>query len=254
MKGQEYRLITLLFFCVGIFLLQATQCQMRLNGADGEGQKAFAHANNLYDQKKYEEALQRYGLIDKKGSAALYNMGNCAFQLQKYVDAIVYWRRALKNCSYKNRADIEYNIAMAYKKFGYVSQKTFLSRLGESIYDFTSIFSLLWLQILFLFFWFMFFVSWLWLQRFRVFAFVFLLSLNLFIGAFLLVRYRYLQYSVAIVKDATTLFSGPDSNYHKVGDVRAADQVRIKEKFGEWYKAKNNGLVGWIKSEKVEII
>lgn len=218
-------------------------------------QELFIKANKVYEQKKYDEAIKLYDSIDNKGPATWYNMGNCAFKLSKYVDAIIYWRKALKQCSQKKQADIIYNLSLAYKKLGYEPTIIFWSRVSEYLYQLSSVFSLLWLQILFLLFWFIFFITWFWLKRFRVVTFIFLLCCITILGSFVFVRYRFLQYPLGIVKEpAVQLFSGPDNKYHKIGEVGAAQPVRVKTKYGGWCKVKVNGLIGWIASDKVEII
>jgi len=218
-------------------------------------QEAFDRANTLYEQKEYKKALQLYDSIGKKGPVTFYNMGNSAFSLGKYADAIIYWRKAFKSCALQDRTDIIYNIAVAYAKLGDASTQTFWSNMATSINTLSSsLISFFWLQVLFLFLWFAFFISWFWLARYRILMLVILIFFNVFIASTLLIRYRFLQYPIAIVKKSATLFAGPDSNYHKIGDVKPAEKVRVKGKVRGWYKAKTNGLVGWIKSEKIEII
>jgi len=99
-------------------------------------------ANTLYDKKEYAEAVQVYDSIDKKEKlpVVFYNKGNCFFKLGKYVDAIIYWNKALKQCFYSQRAAIIYNISAAYKKLGYTPEKTFWNRFVERLYRISSLF------------------------------------------------------------------------------------------------------------------
>src|SRR5437016_1843564 len=57
-------------------------------------EELFLRANKYYAEKDYNNALQTYDMISKKGSAVLYNMGNCYFHQQDYPYALVHWSRA----------------------------------------------------------------------------------------------------------------------------------------------------------------
>jgi len=83
---------------------------------------------------------------------------------------------------------------------------------------------------------------------------VFIVLCTISIGSLVIVKYNFLQYPRAIIREQGILFAGPDKNYHELGEVRAAQSVRVKAKLGDWYKIKTDGLVGWIVSKKAEII
>ena len=74
----------------------------------------WSAAGEAYAQARYEEAFDGYKLIYDKGleSASLYyNLGNCAFKLQQYAQAILWFERA--KLLAPRDADILYNIEMA---------------------------------------------------------------------------------------------------------------------------------------------
>lgn len=58
----------------------------------------FEKANKLYNDGKYQEALEIYGTIEKSNehSAALYfNLGNCHYKLNQIAPSIYYYEKAL---------------------------------------------------------------------------------------------------------------------------------------------------------------
>jgi len=213
-------------------------------------QEIFLNANQLYQEEKYAKALQLYDSIEKKGPATWFNMGNCAFGLKKYVEAIIYWKRARKNSATYWLQAIDHNISHAYNKLG----RVYTQGLMEKIYAQISLVSLFWLQLLFIICWFFFFICWFWLKKWRFGLLATLIVLNIVCTAVLFLKYRTVQYPLAIVKNNTVLFSGPDKDYHVMANINAADQVQVGQKDGRWYKVKYGSITGWVLSENIEIM
>ena len=65
----------------------------------GSAQEAFLRANDLYEQKRFQSALDLYQTISNKGGAAWHNIGSCWYHLGNYAQAIACWRLAQKNSS-----------------------------------------------------------------------------------------------------------------------------------------------------------
>ena len=72
-------------------------------------EELFLHANKCYEKQECDKALELYQSMNCKGPAAWYNMGNCCYQLDNYVDAMVCWKRAQRGASYHDCLDIEHN-------------------------------------------------------------------------------------------------------------------------------------------------
>lgn len=71
----------------------------------------WEQANNSYAQAFYQEAFDTYQSIYNQGfgsSDLYYNMGNCAFKMELYAPAILWYERALR-LDPKNQ-DIRYNL------------------------------------------------------------------------------------------------------------------------------------------------
>ncbi len=76
--------------------------------------QAFEEANELYEQKEYRQALEKYQVISEEGyeSAALYyNMGNAYFKSNQLGEAILYYERAQQLAPYDD--DIRQNLEIA---------------------------------------------------------------------------------------------------------------------------------------------
>lgn len=62
-------------------------------------QPAFARAEKLYKENKFEEALREYQVLEQngyRGKELFYNMGNCYYRLNKLGMAIASYEKALK--------------------------------------------------------------------------------------------------------------------------------------------------------------
>lgn len=67
-------------------------------------QEHFLAGNQLYQQAQFQAALIEYQAVNPKNSVTWYNLGNCAYHLEQYLDAGLFWKRAqlleLKNFGY----------------------------------------------------------------------------------------------------------------------------------------------------------
>jgi len=213
-------------------------------------EELFLKANDSYKSKNYKESFDLYKSIIKKGSTTFYNMGNCSFKLEKYLDAIIYWYRAKKGASFDTLNDIYHNISAAYDKLGISHDITFWTKMKAYI----NRFSLFVLQVLFLFFWFILFFLFIFLKKFRKFILLLPLFLSFGFSILLFVKHRAVNYPIAIVKSSSSLFAGPNEKYHQLGKLSIADKVVVQKKCKNWYKVNHDGVVGWALSENVEII
>jgi hypothetical protein len=57
-------------------------------------QEHFLSGNQLYQQAQFQAALTAYQAINPKNSVVWYNLGNCAYHLEQYLDASLFWKRA----------------------------------------------------------------------------------------------------------------------------------------------------------------
>jgi len=91
-------------------------CALFYSGYSQRPEVAFDKGNTLYQEKKYEEALEAYHTIADAGleSAALYyNMGNSYFKTDQLAKAILYYERAARLAPKDD--DIRQNLNLAYE-------------------------------------------------------------------------------------------------------------------------------------------
>jgi len=216
-------------------------------------EEMFLTANNLYKNKEYKKALDLYKKIEKPGPVTYYNMGNCEYNMGNYVSAIVAWSRAKKGSSWSKRQDINYNIIIAHDKLGSSYEVTF----WQEIKEFVCSYSLFFWQVLFLLFWFLFFAFLMFLkkeQNLRMLWLFLALSGGFIFAGTLLIKYQSIQYKIAIVIQAGSLFAGPNEKYHQIGNLSVADEVIVQKSDKNWYKIDRNGVVGWVNANQVEVI
>jgi len=232
----------LLFFC----FVFSCSCFAR------DIEETFLQANRCYQNGEYEQALELYKSIERKGPATWSNMGNCSFKLKQYVDALVCWKRAKKNASKKELIDVNKHIAAVDAILGRAPKAHSTQQLLDR---FLSTFSLFGFQFIFLCAWLFLFGLLFLLKRYRWIVFSALLPICLVFGFGTFAKYRVYRYPPALITSGSTqLFTGPDENYPAVGKVGLADEVKIVQQRQKWCKVRVNGLAGWVLADKLEVI
>ncbi|MBD3273198.1 hypothetical protein GF385_02490 [Candidatus Dependentiae bacterium] len=224
-------------------------------------QEIFLQANDFYRQGEFQTAYNLYKKIKNPSMEVNYNLGNCAYKLNDFGYAMLYWKRAEKDWGFFNRTELLENINILRQKlFGKESPK---SKLFEYLSFYKNYFlslvrsaPLFSMQILFLIFW---IISFLYIRflfkrnkRFLIYIlFVFIATL----GVLLVLRYNldFKNYGIVVSKNAEIL-SGPGDSFQKLGVLPETSQVRIQRISDDYYKIKFQRLTGWINQEDVEKI
>src|SRR6185369_5044389 len=81
-------------------------------------EERFLSAIDAYKHEQYERALDLNESIPDKGRAVLFNMGNCYWELNKPIDAVVCWRRAQRGAPRAEYDAAQKNIDGAYVEAG----------------------------------------------------------------------------------------------------------------------------------------
>ena len=206
----------------------------------------FLDAQRLYEEKQFESALRAYKQMKEKNSAVLYNMGNCAFYLKKYCNALSYWQRAMKNASYTQRKEI---YALRELIPGYTKNE------GRDVYwmselqDLTSGFSVVSLQITFLLFLFLFYyfsiagfsISTRCIQFFFCIVTVCLMGIKVHDNA-----------PKVVVQEDAKLYVGPNRKYQVVASCRPLQVVDLQRIEDGWCKVCAENISGWIEKENIK--
>ncbi len=226
----------------------------------------FDKANSLYKDGQYELAMELYKKIQDKNAVVNYNLGNCAYKLNRFGFAHLYWRRAEKYWGFSDRSELLSNIKMVKEKIkaqktGKKDKKTEavfknLKNLKIQIISFIRATPLFFFQIVFLILWIFLFVFIRKLFRLRKRLLAAMLFTFIAISGLMLVskyNFEYKQFGI-VITDNAKLLSGPGDNYQVLSFVSEAKEVIIQKTSNGFYKIKINGQIGWISQKAVEVI
>lgn len=242
---MKIKLILLLFCCI-IF------CESKCRD-----QESFLQANKAYEQKEYKQAYDLYLGIEKKGVATWYNMGNCAYKLGNYLQAVAYWRCAQRGANTQELDVINSNIAVVEQKLGLEKPSNVFYSFISSVNKHLNNISLLFLQLAFLLSWFLLFYFIKKNNRgkkYRTLMLVLILMFNVFLIFALLVKHNDLQHKGVVMKENTSLFAGPNEQFHVLGTVPLASKVTVVELQDQWCKIKHSNSCGWILSDSIAVL
>lgn len=225
-----------------------------------QGEEAFQRGNSLYNQEKYQEAIDAYNTILDTGqeSASLYfNLGNAHYKLSNVGFSIFYYEKALKLTP--NDEDIKNNLAFAKKATidaidiipeGFISKtvKKFTNMFSFDRWAWFSVICTILFVVLFILYYTthisskkrLFFVSsWL------------LLIFGLFGVFFAFKQYNFNknnQFAIIFVQE-TMIKSEPNLRSEEVFELHEGTKVKVTETVNDWKKIKlADGKIGWIPS------
>ncbi len=229
-----------------------------------QDEETFQRAGSLYNQEKYQEAIDAYRSILDTGqeSASLYyNLGNAHYKVSNIGPSIYYYEKALELAP--NDEDIQNNLAFAQKATIDsidVIPEGFISR---TINGFTTMFS---------------YDSWAWISVVCMLLFVTLFILYytahtstkkrlffvsswllLFVGIFGVIfaynQYNFLknnQFAIVFAQE-TTIKSEPNLRSEEVFELHEGTKVKVIETVNNWKKIKlEDGKIGWIPAEDLK--
>lgn len=219
-------------------------------------EETFLRANQLYDQKEYDKALQEYQALTDKGSTVWYNMGNCAFQVGHYMQALAYYKCAQKDAIGLLRADVLHNIDVVENKLGHTHIQTRTQRWLQYIQAWVMVVPWLLLQLLVLsILLVVFLVLKNWRVRKRYGVLTVFLVLSIVFTSVLLLKYNHDVSRVGIVVHPQVIVrAGPDKNYPAVSTMNEATEVTVEEMRVLWYKVTYNTNVGWVSSDDIVVV
>ena len=232
-------------------------CLQTLDIIAGTMQEAFLKGNAAYLVGNSADALKLYQSIEPKGPAVWYNMGNCYYRMAQYPEAIIHWRYAQKDVSWRDWTTLESRIVQSYEALGMVREQSFVSRMHTWVMRVMSLFSLLILQLIFLLCWLMllFILPRLLLQS-RYYMIILLSMASIFFGVLCFLKYRDQEYPYGIVtKNSISVYAGPGSDYARLTEAKMLDKVRVYQHRDGWLKVQVDQLgYGWIQDADLAMI
>ncbi|MFH1461552.1 MAG: hypothetical protein ABIF12_01230 [bacterium] len=223
--------------------------------------ETFLQANNFYKQGDFESAYKFYKKISNPGSELNYNLGNCAYKLEDFGHAMLYWKRAERDWGFFNRTELLENIDLLRQKLTGKQEQT--NKYFELFRFYKSYFlsllrsaPLFAVQILFLILWILSFLYIRFLfKRNKKFLISILFILMAFLGGLFVMRLSldFKHYAIVISKEVQML-SGPGQTFQKLAILPQTSQVRIQRISDDYYKVKFQRLIGWVSQKDVEKI
>ncbi|MDR1119383.1 MAG: tetratricopeptide repeat protein [Dysgonamonadaceae bacterium] len=269
MKFKRYLILLFIQLCLsGIVEAQDIQEQPDTlaslsNLPDTEWLK---QANELYINEKYQDAIDLYEkILREKGESVVvhYNLGNAYYKKNEIAPAILHYERALLRDP--GNEDIRVNLEMAKQKTVDKIEPIGMFFLSQWLTDIRNIFSTnqwSWAGIVT----FLFFIGCLALFFFsskRLWKKIgFYAGIILLIGTISSNIFAYRQKEKLTAKDTAIIFAptvtvkgSPDKSGVDIVVLHEGSKVFIKSKLGNWSEiVLEDGNVGWIENNKIEII
>ena len=247
--------IILLFIGLSVFL----SAQNSLEGT-------FQEAITAYESNDFAQALELFTNLENEGLInpdLHYNIGNCHFRLGHIGQAILYYKRALKERSNHEaaRRNLNYALTFTQDKQGTDSEDVVRS-FWKKTYDALSI-NLLAILVA-VFFVAIVFIVCLMILRYRnrekTIPIFIMVILVFFFAAFTLLSvlkwhgYHSARDAVLLAKSAIG-YSGPSEDFTRVFTIHEGMIFEIERSENNWSLIKlSNGLGGWIQSSAFEKI
>ncbi|MDR2652848.1 MAG: tetratricopeptide repeat protein [Prevotellaceae bacterium] len=244
-----------------IYIEQNTQTES-IQPQYTDADSMFVWANNLYNERKYEDAVDAYEAIldaGKESSYLYYNLGNAYFKQNVLAAAILNYERAYR--LNPSDEDINHNLAIARAqttdKFDEVPEFFVITIFGKikslfavntwGIIALLSFAVFLVLVLLFMF------AGKLFIRRmsFWIACVVLLLSISC-----KLIENNLRKYESAIVfVPVLTAKTSPDDSGKDMFLLHEGTKVLVRDNFNEWTKIQlPNGEQGWVISEAITVI
>jgi hypothetical protein len=231
-----------------IFMVGSTTC-WSLNPQDAD---RFERAGEAYKQEKIQEAYQLYTEISQPTARVYFNLGNCAFKLNKFGRAFWHWRQAECRWGFFDREDLYQNLDLIQAKFAQTAtgkpqvktSKNFVERCARGVRAIPA-----WLtQFLFLVGWTLLFVfvKKLLKQKRRGLIVALFAWIIIFGGLLLYNQVHAFRPHAVVIESRVMLYSGPSTTYQQLGVLPEGSEVRVDKQRQDFCKITRKKLSGWI--------
>jgi tetratricopeptide (TPR) repeat protein len=234
--------------------------------AIAQNDKLFEQANALYNEGKYQEAINNYLKIaeSKEHSSSLYyNLGNSYYKLNQTAPSIYYYEKALQLSP--NDKDIKNNLIFAQNMtvdaFEVLPQtgfsKIIQNIIGKFSYDSWSVLSIIFM-VLFVTFFLLYYFS-VYQNKKRLYFAISLVSLLICLFA---VLFAFNQNNLVNNQNPAIVFAQeigvnaePNNRSEEVFTLHEGTKINVEDSMGEWKKIKiADGKTGWLPSSEIKEI
>ena len=222
-------------------------------------QTIFDSANNRYEQGQFSEALELYCKIEHSMSdwKLYYNMGNCHFKLNRFLEAKIYYLKARKLRPLQ--PSIKKNILIVNKLFKDKIPEAKIDFLDRMLLKVESLVSLNIISVLLIIFVILFnFSLFVVVKRGKIkwalYGLFFFLILSVFLSLSHIYRVqKHHVQNIAVVSSADAQFrSGPGSDNTVLFNVNPGLEVRLIDSSGEWFQVSASAdIAGWIQKDRL---
>ncbi|XLS29045.1 tetratricopeptide repeat protein [Flavobacteriaceae bacterium M23B6Z8] len=231
-----------------------------------QNDQLFEKATALYNEGKFEEAINAYETIlaSKQHSAALYyNLGNAHYKLNHIAPSIYYYEKALllnpgdkdvlNNISFARNMAIDVIEPLPPTGFSKFIERS-IGRLSYKNWAILSIIGVFLFTGLFLTYYFLY------QQKFKRIAFVsslLFLGLSIFSVNMAFHEYNTIQNNrpAIVFSEETNVNAEPNNRSDIVFTLHEGTKVQVLESYNEWKKIKlADGKIGWLPSSEIKEI
>lgn len=229
-------------------------------------QYVFEQANQLYQQEKYQQAINKYNEIAKNGYTSWqldYNLGNAYYKSAQFGQAILYYERALK--LNPKHEDILFNLHLVNLKIVdniVVPPQFILTMFFSEIKNIWGIETLLWLTVSFYLVFTILVVLNILVRKHSIQRLVKVVIIPLAVVLIIIT----VIFSVRIHEDNTVHYAilltdkvdvlgSPTYDGTELFSLHEGVKFKVEQLSGEWAKIRlADGNVGWVKRDVFEII
>jgi len=229
-----------------------------------QNEQLFEQANTLYNEGKYQEAINNYLKISESGehSASLYfNLGNSYYKLNQIAPSIYYYEKALllapgdtdikNNLLYAQNMTVDAIDALPQTGFSRIFQKI----IGKLSYNSWGILSILFM-VLFVTGFLLYYFS-VYQEKKRLF---FIISMFCLLISLLSLSFSFSQYNYIQNQDPAIVFAKeigvnaePNNRSEEVFVLHEGTKVNVEDEMDDWKKITlADGKTGWLPASEIK--
>lgn len=247
---EHVRTIIKFFFMTMLFFLdQTAQCQ--------SNQELFLQGNNYFLKGNFNKACDCYEQISEKNSAVWHNMGNCFFNEKNNIQAIICWKRAERNASFRELGKLFNSQSKAFEQM-HLSYDGFVMQKIKQVCMIVSVIQLKILLLVFLLL-FLYVCYYCFLQSKRLSCkkrYIIGLLLGIMSMVFALyLKEKWLHKKEAIIiHEKVPVYIGPEVTFSQKTILPLGCVVEVLEEKQGMIKIIYPQVCGWVSSQNVEIL
>lgn len=216
----------------------------------------FTQAVESYQNKDYSKAYNKLITLQEKNNAVYELLGDCAQELKKKGEAVLFWRKAQVDGGLSRLIRIEDKIKnLTTEQEGQKSGVLSILRTAKQFYlALIRAVPLINIQVLFLFLWIIMLMYTRYMYRRKQrFLIVFIFSLLACVSMILAQKYNIFHKKHGVVIQDAGIYSGPAENYTKLMVVPQGTEGLELNKNNSFSKIRTHLGAGWIKTESFEV-